>query len=559
MSYLPSLEAISYQHDSKLFVRLTEVFRELMDYRDKIESKLPKSGISIDLTVKKHLAVEKFFKSKIADKFKKVVKKEVGIDITKLNMLSVTNACGMFAVVIDNNALVDPSNYYDMMDILSGKKEYKKGEDVDLDKFFQLHKTLNKKLSKVNLKKAKYGLKSTMIIDIGTALFADELSIIGRKEDRLLPEELAAIYTHEIGHVVTVIEQTQNLCYAGAYLSKEVEKISRIVKKDLLGFLEKNKDTLTTHIDNISNSISKKSNSGSLINIIIEFIKKLLNVKLDKKQKRYLMYVANLIYVLVFQVVFFLVMFMNIQMLFRFGFQHYFPPQLIAFVFGLELFDVAEKPLYSSSVKSSREIYTRRNNYMIERLADEFVSLHGASPYLASGLAKIHKFFEGQLYTLGNTVNPIFKQNLLVKQFATVVGFFNKFCMTRAFIIEPKSYERKIDRLKRLVQNDLNILRDEKLPPQARSYIANNITKTLKIIEDEKRINTMDDLLIKWRDVHVFIKDILIGSIPAFIDMIATGRIHKDYEKFLNNVDDLIGNKMFHASAQIDQFIDDLK
>jgi hypothetical protein len=216
----------------------------------------------------------------------------------------------------------------------------------------------------------------------------------------------------------------------------------------------------------------------------------------------------------------------------------------VSFKIVTTLYDIT---ILKDGYKKNDETNSRRNNYYIERLADEYVSMHGMGPYLADALLKLNGYSE--------ILTP---QSLLGYKYASHANFVSKIYLVslkylfKALGIRADNftivYEDVVSRIERLLQNNMSIFKDRNLSPTVRD---DQIKKTEELLYTIKQLKggigkSMLDTLSKM---------IGIFTPTNIYSILSTGNLPYDYEKLFKEAENLINNKAYYQAAKIQSFL----
>ena len=200
-----------------------------------------------------------------------------------------------------------------------------------------------------------------------------------------------------------------------------------------------------------------------------------------------------------------------------------------------------------ASSKTSDIILTRHNTYMIERLADEFVVRHGLGAELANGLAVIRTLFES-LYITQNKL--VLNSRLLYM--LDILFKFNMSIINRG--LPHYTYEYDDQRTRRILQDIMAVFKDQSIPADFRDRQLIAARKLLKMLDSY-------DTDIYNRGIFPKIKELLttLTSLNDITRIIVTGKLSQDYEKHLNQVEDLMNNSLYYHSAELKSLSEKMK
>ena len=131
----------------------------------------------------------------------------------------------------------------------------------------------------------------------------------------------------------------------------------------------------------------------------------------------------------------------------------------------------------------------------LERMADEFVSRHGYSSQIASGLKKMHDVFSvmdtGGAITVGGSITygRFIKNCAALSSFLGISGSsYTKVFMELIGVKPADIYENEVNRTKRLLQNSKGAFKRDVLDPEDLAVYIVDYEKTLAILEQQKSL-----------------------------------------------------------------------
>lgn len=522
MNIFTALEAIAFQSDSKLASRLTDLFQEVIDYRDKIE---PKYNLKKIDDINKFIKNLVNFTKKILNKdMTKIIFEEVGISIRKLIFIEPEFSCGMFAIdIIDKNQSLSLL----IREIMRGGIDvYEKNDKIsdDIKSLTNLEKYLNYETGKVDFRKLKHKIFGELYFDIVTAFAPDIVSLNYKKEDRFIANEITSIIIHEIGHIITPIEYMSYNGYCGTH---GTQNINEQMKKNPKELIEKVKDSKV--IEKIDKMIEINPDDEGLV----YFVKCLSNF-FSFIVKHTVNFGASIIIVITQMILTLMIAYMmigvNIVLIFSF-LKHFFPDQ----------------------TATGRESKTNRHDVLAERLSDEFVSRHGQSHHIASALHKLGIFISNAKYNeFEGLMGDALRANFVMRSFVNFTMALDNILLANITKVVTSNYEADIERCGRLLQNNIAIFKNKNLPASIRDSYLYSTKETLKIIKLYKKQNRSIPSLVK-KGIEFILS---IVFVPEKLAGIISGDITKSQEKLLNNLDSLMSNRIYIGSAKLDQFIE---
>lgn len=525
------LEAIMFQSQSSLGKALTAVFQDAIDYRNNLKF----NENDLDIRKKRIEKVFRYVTLTTIPKFTAVVKKETNLDIVKVEVSGTSGITGMFAV---NLSMDDEDSATDVINMQVGKVVTPKSYRDSLKEMQDMYTVFDTTTGKLN--STTYGsnnrkISCIMYMDAMTAFLLHDF-IPERLAEPLLAEELAAIYIHEIGHVLTMVERSNHFYRV---LDRETKHMIPVLentdpKTAVNDFLELGMPTL-------HKAAEQKQIDPKLVKVVEQSLRT-AKYLLDNESGSKMTMVGELIFYIVKSIL--LVV-------------GYFKAFTRAQIYILStLYRITQEFSHMSSVPFTEHIYgglqgkrsdvvdTKHNMYQLERMADEFVSRHGYGGYVASGLNKIGIIFENAQLLGGAVWSTRLRKSKLFCHYVQFITIL--LSVVKILKIEHPSYENDINRARRLIQNAHAGFKNDLPPHTLNAYLADyaRLEKILGKIEKSMSYKVYETLY------KYLLQFVYPESVAA---MVLTGRFTNDYEKLQNQVEDIINNKLYYTSAKFKQ------
>lgn len=534
----PAIESIKVQQNSKLGADMTKLFEDCYAYR-----KQHYTDIHSVPTVAR--AISKM----IEKRFPKIVLDNTGLDIVKFSFQT-DYPTGRIAIdYISNFDLVsvhiieaNASGNIPKVDRNSLPSAYTKRIQHVLD----VTKNYDYASGKI-LKKWPIHL----FLDISFLFFLDAYRNTDIKDSMVdtslavSPEEITAILLHEIGHAMVFLERANVMYYVAKTVSDNATQffekrpnlvdLHRFTKDIIIPMLNKVENSNSTFVDNTA---------AKFFNTLLKPIMTYLEVCIAKRDGTKPVYDKNYIDTdtiassrKIFDVQ--SVLYMN-KLELIIGIILSLICKMIVFPFMVMDCFIDE---YNGLVdhKSSDIKTTRHNLYLYERLADEYASRHGYGAHIATGLAKLKEFGNEQVDNLvkGGMIHCVLTKVLLAIDNAWP---------------DSHTYERFDQRIRRIVQNTMAILKDKDLDKSFRDSQLKGLESTLKVL-DSTGTNVYN------KNSFASVKKILttLVSVDDWIRICTSGRLTQEYETHLNQVEDLMNNFMYAHAAKFRQLFDNMK
>lgn len=537
---LGALEAIDFQPTKGLGDGLTKTFKEIMDYRDDLESRMDDNQLKN--VVRKYELVMDYFKNKTFSKIQKIVKDTTGVNLTDVYVLEPPMAQGMFAILVDSSNI---SKMVEFREYMIGKASYSKAAQLpNVDPRDYIAKTLQLNIEKGKLEFGKIPVQtnSTLFFDFLYAFFMDEIGPNIPKDRRLTPEELSAIIMHEVGHVITHIEYLMFGCYAGIAGTMDYKSIrERMLTEPKKVFNDK---LLEDNLKKSKQYLEDKEDKTSLDKFLLKGVDFCLNF-LEYMKQNINKYVDNDGKIKVSKWMIILFSLFSLMVILTINYVQY-----AAFITSTLMYTLMHLDFkYAAKPGGSKTTMTISNTQLLERLADEFVSRQGYGAYLASGLNKMILTLGSRLGNSYSMVVPKMRKFFLVKLFA----IFSDLASYQVFLQFSKDkytnpiYEMDVYRINRILENTYAAFKDQEGLPK--DFLEDQY-KQIQMIKKTKKDTSF---LFKVSKVFYYINEILSLRLfmPAVIQNVIDGRLTEEYKRLFDRLDALMNNELFVTSYKL--------
>lgn len=513
-------EAINFLAGSTLAKSLTKVFQKVIDYRDTLEYTTDDTD---KIRNERIFKVYKYVREQMVPDFITTVRKETNLEITSIHITGTKSLTGFFAV---NLAFDNETDAIDMLNMQTGQDTPPKTFRESLKEMVSMCEQFDVRTGK--LKTSAYGKDGKR--KICCKLYMDAMMAFLLHDfvpTRICPvfsaEELAAIYLHELGHVLTVVERSGDL-YSTVTRQTDhlVQTLKTADKKEALkDFMELGAPTLTK-------LIKDKKVDPKLGGIGLKALES-ASYLLEKESSSLIGAAGEILNKFIFHLIFInMYLLMNAVLFIHFEY----------FFIGL----AKEFAWIEEGKKSTDLTKTEHSLYQMERLADEFVSRHGFGSHLASALNKMDSLFVAM--ALVQTDNTRLRKSGAFYMYTVFAVFLFK--LMGGTLVPSYNYEDNYSRLKRLIQN-------------AHASFKNNLDKILldEYITEYERLGREVDVIkkkVSYQASDFIYKYFLQYAQPSTIlASLLTGRLLHDYEKQQNLIEDLINNQHYYLSAKFRQ------
>lgn len=492
---IPKLNAMVYKTKSTLGLGLEKIFQDGIDYYNSIEEK------SFDTRV---LIVKKYIMKDLIPRFQKLVANEINVKISSITVPTSLEDSLCFAMVplaLSNN--INEANDFanSIMDRLSGFRNDREIIDTDpdtYDKLKQVADALDRTTHFVNLKDDLLGIQCHLILPIGAFMLTE---LFGKKIANLTAAELAAVYLHEIGHLVTMVQYAADIIVRSTILdekilqfNKNADKTEKIKALKMLKETTKNKATVDV-IERVEKAQIENVSVGTKILSIINSL------------------TGFILFLIPF---YFGILFRVLDDLFNFG------------------------KAVGSGEKVSDEVNTRLIKAFNERYPDEFVSQNGYSSYTISGLDKIISAM-GNFSLLGNPINNSVSRFIVKLEIVlfSIIGM--------VIVKHPSDiYEDDFTRFERLIQNSYKSFKNQGMGPTELNIL---IKETERAIEAKNKYVKENKVQKLWIDFFNYVTNFLTPA--GIIRNVLDRNFEVKYEDLQNKLNELNSSKLWYQSAKL--------
>ena len=358
---------------------------------------------------------------------------------------------GLFAIDISFDNIRGAMTQIDQM---TGQAKAPNPNQVNLKKFMSMAENWTEDSPKLlsdqygASPKAKYAISvyfDPIMAFAGHSFIPDKLNI-----GAMTAEEITAIMLHELGHANTIVERSGDFFYRYRYVKSNITQIveenlsdpakrknlNKVIDEQLKSFNKDNgKDRKTIEIltkvnDTVATAMEAQESKASWLYSIFEFVVILC---------RLLTIYAILIMYQWFYIRWAIAVATELVEAIRLGMGH-----------------------NDKHIKKSDTYFTGHNIRLIERMADEYVSRHGMSGPLASGLDKLVHIMKLSFAT--GTLNPYNRfrsTNAAALFFKFIAAMFGLLGLTDG---HNTAYEEDHKRIGRMAQNTIGAFKQSGLP-----------------------------------------------------------------------------------------------
>lgn len=527
-----AFESIWFQFDSSLGKAMESVFEDGIAYTNRIDY----TGIDEKKWVShRYTLVHSYAKSTLFPNLQKAIEKNINLKVLKI--VDVRSFSGIFAVDIGLD------NCEDVLDILARQTGTHTGYPPTLEEgaaeLAETHKLVNEKNSTLTSNvfgKNKRPIAVTMYMDVDMAFLLLDNVPKHMNLEPLTARELTAVYLHEVGHLVTMLEQSGNMFQIFDLQKQHLASIGRSTKTENAD-LPKMVSIYTNKLRPYLVDKVKKRKLNKKVLEAADAVRSASEYVMHTDTSDWIYGTFEFITSILTSLWFVVILAAN-RIVLLFG--------LYEIGYALYYF-LADKP--GESGKSTEQSLSSSVYYHAERMADEFCVRHGYGSDLASGLQKLTQWGREVLsvtWTTGASVSSgslrdswIF--SLYLKGYSALLRFFRLDIGSIGddFSFGLNSYEGDVERLERLLQDQKAIFKQTMPSDMAGHYLAEmeKIKKSIELIKKPWAIRASDAIWKYLNDIPMIVKRIL-----QLDDM-------EEMEQHLKRIRGLIDNELYAISA----------
>ena len=554
MFYFPGNEVINFQTNSKIGKQLTNIFQEIIDYRDSLTSEQFANEAQRHQTVITK-TTDYFIKKGIPQITAAL--REMNINLTDFYVYSGDSGFSCNAAIIVHNkdieAVIELERRSVGLNPLINTNPTKK-DLVELAKVTEITDLKTGTFSKSTFANGKK-VNITLFFDVNTFLLAQEF-YPGHEDKLYTAPEIAAVLLHEIGHVHSISEHLSNLYY---YRERQ-QNIEVTLRNADFKTLKEAAPEMLSEIKKKLKSLNTDDPSVDRAMKVCDTLAKFLNdKKIDSDSDTVegeALVLGNLATNPFLNFLGILISF-TLSMLFSFMAIVVFVSRIMIRGGILSPIRLAQEFLIftshlrpdqdirkSTDTKFSDNTSTMMNYTYIERWADEYVSRMGYGAELASALNKLDYWM-----TVASGAGPIRSAAVRNSNFAITMTYISGW-MARHFglgiwFMDDYTYENQYNRVARLRQNLFAVFKNEDLPGE----IVDNYIGSLRKLEEElKQAKSIFD-----NDLFIAVRHFVytITTVSGIKDLITDANLERDYYKLQNRLDDLSNNPLFYQAARL--------
>lgn len=529
-----SQEALAVQTNSKLGKRLEKMFTECFKIKDTEYTK--------DISEKDLLKLTEKISKYINTELSKIVKEEIGVTVVHIHCNNTQP---------DGDIMINYIITFDY-DVVMARDMAISGYNTNVSSISNYTKRIKdvlditKAYSTITGKTTK-SFPIRLWIDTSMLLFFQHYYPYA---ESFTAEECTAIILHELGHISVFLERSPIAYYVAKTVDDNINKITSIKNKTIDDHRTVVSDVLiplSNHLNKypdkiISTENNKLKSSISKVATLVEFLiskrdgvsanydKTYSDIGMRNSFSKSVIEIKTYIFEILVKIITIIISLILKAL-------------LTIILYGIIKESMTELVLYVNDHKTSDIKQTRHNVYLQERSSDEFVVRHGYSNAMSSLLNKLDKI--GSNYYLKDQVVQNSKTIMILD--LIIERILNTNC-------GYGEYEETAQRIRRIAQATIGVLKDTKIPVEFRDKQLASLKNTLKIL-DEKNVK-----LYKNQSLESVTKVLTtLISVDDWIRILTSGRLTQEYERQLNQIDDLINNSMYAHSADLKRIRESIK
>nr|DAF33370.1 MAG TPA: peptidase [Caudoviricetes sp.] len=528
---LPGTEAfINYQFDPTFPKKLTECFEDVLNYRDSLDYGKLNENQKIKYRFEK---VKTYVIEKFAPKLLNVCNEYTGLPFYSLRLTTSGTANAMITMYTTSKATKDvPIRPYVMLQKGRGFIEPVKNLESMasiINTFEQSKSTDGIQFSQTKEFKEvceKIGLSFDLELDIVFCFLTTDLYKSAEKEDIITPEELTAIYLHEIGHAYTNIQSFINRYFT----------IDRLVTQFHSLINNADIETMGKTLQSVSPAFTKMKSMGLLSNkeyTIISNALETVTYFASKEKKESSSWVDDA-FVLIYAIT------KSITQLILGYITNYIINVSCYGIFNNIENETSRNLNESKTSDVFSTLHVLQND---EKSADDFAVKCGYGAQLISGLTKLNSHIYNSSYVArANYKHYSDIARMAFKFLAYVDAYTGEYATS--LMTSQTVYEKTIDRYESMMKNLIKAFKASTDSKEEIDIFVMNYENMKKEINNYKKSYAYKAETATWRFLEV------CGFSVTFISAILTGRLTNDYYKYQQQIDNLINNKLYYLSRK---------
>lgn len=532
----PSLEAIDPQHPSDFAQGLADIFREA---RKKYQE-FSKSKDDPMESTREH------FKSKLTPKFKQLISDHTGISISKiyytdrpLFVIAMIPNIGNAESTVDIKSRISGQGSATESDMTPSSIQQK--DILTFDEFKSVSESLDKQSGKVDPSMAKkYDISAQLLMDLPVMVALEEE--VSPKADNLTPEEAAAIWLHELGHQMSLVEHAADSYqiyntkvalmksfFRAASPNEKIKALKHFIDEGDPSFKQDEK------MDKMFSCGEKLVSKFSTIagNPDREEMKRLSAQKGQNPNafgKDVLNRAGGILLVLS---QFMAISFLTVTNLFKHAFGN--------------IAGMSKVPELGWTTKVSDLAATSKSGTIEDRYADEYVSMHGMASHLASAMDKIT-----EAMAVEHVPEPVDIQEANQSR-AYAETIYTLSMVVIANMREDdrfQEHEAMYNRLRSCQQDAIRVLKQSNsLPAEVKHHYVREYNELQKLMDNLQKKRSKSS--VKFVNNLYKVVDTLLDGY-SLVDIVLDAGFRKKYTELSDAVKNIESNPLFHRAAQLE-------
>lgn len=497
----PSLEAIDFQRSSPLAKGLIDIFQDIINYRNNINTSIPDR-------VKETIA---YTKKVLYPRFSKLVKETTGLNCQKIVLskgISFGYACVMDVgdkygwnaqAFIDSYSGTGMQEYYKW---IIKQYDFRCTTTKDIQ---NLVNSLRKDTGIFSVDKLYDGRKVsfTLYFDPFASFLIQEVG--HNKCKPFTAAEIAAIVLHEIGHMHSMLEHALDGCMRMSVVMTAYEYFNQHATVEEKANLVKE----LSAINNVPDAVDKTDD--------------LLNGRKDSVGAHVLDGFGILISAI-----------LDAAMLAT------IPLAILGQLFSYAGDASTLIALNTSKNKLSDQAVSVHNFKLCERLADQFVVRHGLGSYLVSSLNKLE-------YNLASGAGvTIFAKNSSVAWNVAKISYFIT-TLLNGDMYHMEEHDEMPMRGKLVLQETIKVFK-QNLPPDMLAYYIEDYERTKAALDNRSTTLRIAEGITNFTKLLRYLVETPAG-------LILSGRFPREYEQLIYKTKQLVDNKLYFRAAKLAQLL----
>lgn len=518
-------EAIFFQYGSPLTQGMEKAFQDAINFVESIDY----SGVTESNWVKhRHTETHQYAKRVLFPTLAKVIKSSINLEITKI--IDANSFCGFFAV----NLSMD--NVEDVLQVLerqTGNTSAPVSLSTSAREVAELYKNLNERTSRLD--PSKFGAKLSrpisckLYMDVDMAFLMND-NLPNRDVQPFTARELTAIYCHEIGHMLSMIQQSGHAYQSFDEITKHLQRLKS--SNDINEFVTVYRKNLREQADHL---VKAKVIDKKILTVTDAICDNIERIQRTDTSDYVFGTFEFLLTILKNVCIGILLCFMKI----------FFTVYVLVIVRGLMA--LCDDP--GSQGKTTDQSVNTSVYYHMERMADEYAVRQGYGGDLSSALVKLVNAcrYAEALIGPGVSAGSLRTSVVFALYLKFITGLYQFLRIDShhfgADILPDslrKSYEDDVARLQRILNDTVAVFKS-KLSSEVRDYYLGEYDKTKKALKDMTKPFTQRASDALWNYILEF--PTVASRLFQLDDM-------QELEAHMNRLNQLVNNELYVRAAE---------